>query len=136
MGWFSELRSKELDELTRNIQRMADDRGMLINVQGAQNVYTTGVWSATNAAAAYQPEKDFPTVKSSTDLDNAVFKTPIESLVTLWIARYGKDWVKKGEVVEDEFFKWAVLRLRSAAKIEEHRIYENGTGEQVMRIIE
>jgi hypothetical protein len=58
-----------------------------------------------------------------TDLDHAVFKTDISVLVNLWLAKYGRDWVEKDKATEDEFFEFAMLRLKSTGRLEEHVVW-------------
>ena len=72
--------------------------------------------------------------QKQSDLDHAVFKTPIEALVNLWIARYGSEWVDKSIVEGDEFFEWAALRLRNIGRLEEHKLYSEG--KVVLRIVD
>ena len=60
------------------------------------------------------------------ELDHAVFKTPIETLVNLWVAKFGADWVHKSDVADDPYFQWVAMRLRSIGKLEEHQINEPG----------
>lgn len=74
-------------------------------------------------------------IKSTSDLDHAVFKTSIEDLSNLWLAKYGVDWINKEVVTNDEFFGWAVLRLKNAGKLEEHRVWEPHP-HTVMRLIQ
>ena len=61
-------------------------------------------------------------IESMSDLDHAVFKTPVETLVNLWLARFGSGWVSKEEVRSDEFFDWAALRLSKLGKLEEQTV--------------
>lgn len=61
-------------------------------------------------------------IESMSDLDHAVFKTPVETLVNLWLARFGSGWIPKEEVRNDEFFDWAALRLNKLGKLEEQTV--------------
>lgn len=72
--------------------------------------------------------------KSGSELDHAVFKTSIEDLVNLWLARYGSGWIDKQEVLADPFFEWAALRLRTVARLEEHRLQTDN--KVVLRIVD
>lgn len=86
----------------------------------------SGLQNALNTTGYIQPppfQRDFRQIQSQSDLDHAVFKTPIEDLVNMWIARYGTDWVDKEQVLGDEFFEWAALRLRSTGRLEEHTLW-------------
>ena len=76
-------------------------------------------------AHSQAPEpRDFRKVTSKSDLDHAVFKTPIEALVNLWLAKFGDDWVEKDRVIGDDFFEWAAMRLRALGRLEEHTIWD------------
>jgi len=74
--------------------------------------------------SAVMPTRVYREIKSMSDLDHAVFKTPIETLINLWIAKYGNDWVDKETVMDDEFFEYTVLRLRSIGRLEEHTVWD------------
>lgn len=132
-----------------NTQGMQSLGGALGTEALKQSAYTQQAMSPTNTQldmqlqlqkmyAQAQMQADAPAeirrIQTMQDLDHAVFKTPIETLVTLWVARYGSDWVKKADVVGDDFFEWTILRLHSAGRLEEHRIAS--TMEIVLRIID
>jgi hypothetical protein len=69
-------------------------------------------------------------------IDRAVFKTPIETVVTLWIAKYGTDWVDSATVDQDPFFGWVKMRLHRASRIETHSIVSNGAYTDKVRILD
>lgn len=68
--------------------------------------------------------KQLRQVHARSDLDNAVFKTPIDTLVNLWVAKYGTEWVEREKVLGDEFFEWAAMRLRGIGLLEEHAYWD------------
>ena len=101
--------------------------------QDLNNSYLRAQQSAKQAAqiqqqaamhSAVMPTRVYREIKSMSDLDHAVFKTPIETLINLWIAKYGNDWVDKETVMDDEFFEYTVLRLRSIGRLEEHTVWD------------
>lgn len=85
----------------------------------------TGTSTIWNAPFTAPPPRDFRQITSMSDLDHVVFKTPIEDLVNMWLARFGREWVDKQEVLDDEFFEWVALRLRGVARLEEHVIWND-----------
>lgn len=84
---------------------------------------------------ARTPPRDFRHVEQRSDLDHAVFKTPVEALINMWVAKYGEDWVSKDLVLDDPFFEWAAMRLRSLSKLEEQSFTEEGTRVFMLRIV-
>ena len=108
-----------------------DAQGELSKLVQNHFIDTTVLQNNPYTAPSYAPPPMPPTlphrfreIKSMTDLDHAVFKTDIETLVNLWIAKYGTDWVDKATVMDDEFFEFTVLRLRSIGRLEEHTIVD------------
>ena len=54
------------------------------------------------------------------DLDSEAFKTPIDTLINLWVTRYGNEWVDLDKITEDDFFSSAYKRLKSLGQLETH----------------
>lgn len=54
------------------------------------------------------------------DLDSEVFSVKVDTLVDLWITRYGHDWVDISEVLDDAFYALVHKRLRSLGELEVH----------------
>lgn len=57
---------------------------------------------------------------TSADLDSVAFNTPIDTLVNLWVTRYGEEWVDVDKLLEDPFFGAAYKRLKSLGQLETH----------------
>lgn len=108
-------------ELSKLVQNHFIDTAVLQN-----NPYTAPSYAPP--VPPVQPRR-FREIKSMTDLDHAVFKTDIETLVNLWIAKYGTGWVDKATVMDDEFFEFTVLRLRSIGRLEEHTLVDSALEE-------
>ena len=53
-------------------------------------------------------------------LQQDVFKVPVDSLVDIWVLRFGHTWVNLDDIEADEFFKMAYVRLKSLGKLEVH----------------
>lgn len=62
---------------------------------------------------------DMDSVRSA-QLDHEVFDAAIETLLDLWVARYGNEWVDIDKIMNDEFFALAYKRLRSLGQLEQH----------------
>lgn len=55
------------------------------------------------------------------DLEKDVFKIPIETLLNLWVTRFGNEWVDLEAVIEgDDFFMNAYKRLKQMGLLEQH----------------
>lgn len=65
-------------------------------------------------------------VSSISDLDHAVFKTPITTLADLWVARWGEGWVDARDVEKEDFYAWAALRLKKLGYVEEYYVVDKG----------
>lgn len=57
---------------------------------------------------------------SAADLESDVFNTPIETLVNLWLTKYGFTWVDIADVMDDAFYGRVFKRLRSLSELEVH----------------
>lgn len=54
------------------------------------------------------------------DLDSEAFNTPIDTLINLWVTRYGNEWVDLDKIMNDEFFSSAYKRLKALGQLETH----------------
>lgn len=88
---------------------------------------TSGLTITNSGAAAFNSTVKAPggvitDVDSVTtaDLDSVAFNTPIETLVNLWVTRYGEEWVDVDKLLEDSFFGAAYKRLKSLGQLETH----------------
>jgi hypothetical protein len=57
---------------------------------------------------------------SMEDLESLPFSTPIETLLNLWVARYGNEWVDVKDVLAEEFYGLTYKRLKAMGKLETH----------------
>ena len=55
-----------------------------------------------------------------TQLNSDAFNTPVETLINLWVTRYGNEWVDMDKIEDDEFFSLAYKRLKSLGQLETH----------------
>jgi hypothetical protein len=55
------------------------------------------------------------------DLEKDVFKIPIDTLLNLWVTRFGNEWVDLEAVIDgDDFFLHAYKRLKQMGLLEQH----------------
>lgn len=54
------------------------------------------------------------------DLQSEAFSTPIDTLIDLWLTRYGNEWVDLERIENDEFYGLAYKRLKSLGQLETH----------------
>lgn len=59
-------------------------------------------------------------VITNVDLDSEAFNTPIDTLINLWVTRYGNEWVDLDRIMNDEFFSSAYKRLKALGQLETH----------------
>ena len=57
---------------------------------------------------------------SMKDLQSEAFNTPIDTLIDLWLTRYGNEWVDIDKIEGDEFYVLAYKRLKSLGQLETH----------------
>jgi len=57
---------------------------------------------------------------TSMDLEHDAYKTPVATLLALWLARFGNDWIDLEKIDDDEFFSMAYRRLKSMGELEVH----------------
>jgi hypothetical protein len=67
----------------------------------------------TIVGAAYPPA-------TSMDLEHDAYETPVSTLIDLWVARYGNEWVDLETVDDDVFFSLAYQRLKNLGQLEIH----------------
>ena len=97
--------------------------------QISANQYQMQAFQQQQTAAQAQAAR--PTYRPFRYLDEAsmeheAFNTPVETLVNLWLAKYGDAWVDKNDVVDEEFFNFAAQRLIKLGKMEEFYIADSG----------
>lgn len=54
------------------------------------------------------------------DLNSDVFNTKIDTLIDLWVTRYGNAWVDLDQIMEDGFYGRVYKRLKSMGELEVH----------------
>lgn len=76
---------------------------------------TTGVGTLGSATRPFKAEG-----VATADLDKDVFKTPVETLLDLWVARFGNEWIDLDTIENDPFFSLAYKRLKALGQLETH----------------
>jgi hypothetical protein len=59
-------------------------------------------------------------VLTMVDLEKDVFKIPIDTLINLWVTRFGNEWVDLETIDNDDFFVNAYKRLKQLGHLEQH----------------
>lgn len=75
---------------------------------------TIGTFRAPNGVITNMDEV------SMKDLQSEAFNTPIDTLIDLWLTRYGNEWVDMDKIEGDEFYVLAYKRLKSLGQLETH----------------
>jgi len=57
---------------------------------------------------------------TSAMLESEAFNVPIDSLINVWVIRFGHDWVELERIEEDAFFSSAFKRLKQLGEVEVH----------------
>ncbi len=94
--------------------------------------------NALNALSAGKaPRSTAWTHLTEADLSNEAFNTPVETLVNLWLARYGDAWIDKSTVLGEKFFEITAQRLIRLSRMEEYTVIDNGNNyyKSVLRVV-
>jgi hypothetical protein len=57
---------------------------------------------------------------TSAMLESEAFSVPVDSLINIWVLRFGHDWVELERIEEDAFFSVAFKRLKQLGEVEVH----------------
>lgn len=57
---------------------------------------------------------------TSAEQNDAVFQTPVATLIDLWVEKYGFLWVDVDCVEQDPFYRLAYARLKALGHLEVH----------------
>ena len=78
---------------------------------------------ASKAQAQTEHTNESPTA----DIEQGAFAVPVDTLVDLWLLRFGHDWVKVLPLMRDEFFWDAHNRLVQLGHLEKHYLTDRAT---------
>jgi hypothetical protein len=87
-------------------------------------VYTADAASAINTLSASnrvrpQTPDAVPRINME-DMNSDVFNAKVETLIDLWVTRYGNAWVDLDQVMEDVFYGRVYKRLKTMSELEVH----------------
>jgi hypothetical protein len=97
-------------------------QGLIATNTGASNT-AVGFSSLSNSAGTFRAPDGVisnDVEVSMEDLESLPFSTPIETLLNLWVARYGNEWVDVKDVLAEEFYGLTYKRLKAMGKLETH----------------
>jgi len=73
--------------------------------------------TASNSAPNRWPEVQTNCIEIK---EHEAFNTPINTLLDLWLTRYGNEWIDLEDIEKDEFFAIAYKRLKQMGELEQH----------------
>jgi hypothetical protein len=76
-----------------------------------------GPWVSNTTIERRHTNTDAVSMK---DLQSEAFNTSVETLIDLWLTRYGNEWVDMEKIEGDEFYVLAYKRLKSLGQLETH----------------
>lgn len=60
------------------------------------------------------------TPATSKDLEHEAYNVAVDSLIDLWVTRYGNEWIDLSEIESEDFFRLAYRRLKQMGELETH----------------
>lgn len=89
----------------------------------------------TTTGALHYPSKIEGHIGMKTkDLDHEAAKVSLNVLSDMWVIRWQDKWVTKEQLVEDDFWRIAYVRLDNVNRLERHMLADNM--QYVYRIVE
>lgn len=94
---------------TNNTGVLQPQHSVSVNSPTGEEMARIGKWGTVDS------------ILKALDLEKDVFKIPIETLLNLWVTRFGNEWVDLEAVIEgDDFFMNAYKRLKQMGLLEQH----------------
>jgi len=91
---------------------------------GSQTTASNNVWISTaNGISSIKPSPNrWPEVQTNCIeiKEHEAFNTPINTLLDLWLTRFGNEWIDLEDIENDEFFSIAYKRLKQMGELEQH----------------
>ena len=100
----------------------------LLKIQAQQTITTT------TGALHYPSKIEGHIGMKAKDLDHEAAKVSLSVLCDMWVIRWQDNWVTKEQLVEDDFWRIAYVRLENVNRLERHMLADNM--QYVYRIIE
>lgn len=91
----------------------------LANVASQQQAYNYALSGSTTTHTG-KITGEAHTPATSKDLEHEAYNVAVDSLIDLWVTRYGNEWVDLSEIEQDEFFRLAYRRLKQMGELETH----------------
>lgn len=139
MGITDEAYAKAIQEQRERIKEALDSTVLntcsstfTVSSPYAGNLTTTGALHYPTHATTHATTH-YPTMTSK-DLDHEAAKVSLDVLKDMWIMRWQDKWASKEEIMEDDFWRIAFVRLENVNKLERHMLADNM--QYVYRIIE
>ena len=92
--------------------------GMVGNVASQQQAYNYALSGATGQSGRITGETHVPV--TSKELEHEAYNVAVDSLIDLWVTRYGNEWIDLSEIEQDDFFRLAYRRLKQMGELETH----------------
>lgn len=100
----------------------------------ANTANALGTTSIGMSQAMTQQAVPNPLAPATFDKNDAAWGASISTLVDVWLAKYGSEWVNEVELIDDKFFAIAATRLLKLNRLE--RINIPTSMHAVYRIVE
>lgn len=89
------------------------------NVASQQQAYNYALSGSTTTHTG-KITGEAHTPATSKDLEHEAYNVAVDSLIDLWVTRYGNEWIDLSEIEQDDFFRLAYRRLKQMGELETH----------------
>lgn len=94
--------------------QMAAQQQAYNNMLAQSNTYGSGVHHSGKITG------ETHTVATSKELEHEAYNVSVDSLIDLWVTRYGNEWTDLSEIESEDFFRLAYRRLKQMGELETH----------------
>lgn len=89
------------------------------NVASQQQAYNYALSGSTTTHTG-KITGEAHTPATSKDLEHEAYNVAVDSLIDLWVTRYGNEWIDLSEIESEDFFRLAYRRLKQMGELETH----------------
>lgn len=89
------------------------------NVAAQQQAYNYALSGSTTTHTG-KITGEAHTPATSKDLEHEAYNVAVDSLIDLWVTRYGNEWIDLSEIESEDFFRLAYRRLKQMGELETH----------------
>ena len=117
------LKEAQQQEAISALKAQAAIGHLLEDQTTALNKVPHNIWTSTvSANQIRQTVNRWPEVQTNCIeiKEHEAFKTPVATLLNLWLTRYGNEWIDLEDIEKDEFFAIAYKRLKQMGELEQH----------------